>query len=220
MKFEIAIPSFAVLTAVLSTSLYAAAPEPAETVIPLEKLSAACRAAEFRPLNPADIQNAKTELTDAIERLDRRLAQHGANGQAWAKYLRLGELQDQLRGDKQPDRAALKRIFGRYNADHEGLELVWFLDVEHALHNYIAMLGAVGNPEIRTRFENSMKGLAAEPGRLCDQADNRRGTGHRRRGALPAGRAPGAGVGPSHRVALCPPELVCQGFARHRGGGH
>ena len=53
------------------------------------------------------------------------------------------------------------QIFGRYNSDHEGLELVWFIDVQHALHNYIAMLGAVGNAEIQTAFQKQISGLVA-----------------------------------------------------------
>jgi hypothetical protein len=162
MRFNTTLQSLAIagLVTAFGTVSYVFATEPAEAVIPLENLPAACRKIEFRPLTQIDIAQAKQELAQAIDRMDRRLAQDGANGAAWRKYLQSDALRSELRGAAQPDRALLFRIYGQYNAGHDGLELVWFIDVAQALRNYIAMLGAVGNPAIRTTFAERMGSLA------------------------------------------------------------
>ncbi len=136
--------------------------EDAKATIPQEKLLEACRAtkADFHPLTSADVADAKAVLLDALARLDRRLSEDGANGEAWRKYLRLGMLREELRGDKQPDPTRLTNLLKRFRSGDEGLELVWFLDVERALHNYIATAGAVANPHIRAAYETQMDKLA------------------------------------------------------------
>ncbi len=141
---------------------YVASGEEQATIPPVNDLSAACRRAkaEFRPLTQNDVQQAKTVALQALEQLDQRLAMAGPNGESWRKYLELRELQDQLRRAQEPDKTVLSRIRAHYNSGHDGLELVWFLDVQKALHNYLAMMGAVDNPKIRTDFEEKLDKLA------------------------------------------------------------
>lgn len=146
----------------LASFAQAASGEAAEAVISLEDLPAACKNArsEFRPIDRDDVQQSKAGLIEALSRLDRRLELAGSNGEDWRKYLRWDALQAELRGD-QPDKALLGSIHARYCAGYEGLDLVWFLDVQRALHNYIAMLRAVDNPNIRAGFEAIIDRLAA-----------------------------------------------------------
>ncbi len=151
---------------VVSVTLFAAAvctaaSRAAENAVPPKDLPAACRAAKanFRPISQSDVDQAKTELLEALGRLDQRLSQAGPNGDDWRKYILWDKLQDELRRDK-PDRAALHDVEDRYRPDHDGLELVWFIDVQHALHEYAAMLGAVDNPAIRTAYEQRLDRLA------------------------------------------------------------
>ena len=163
---------FASIACVVSAGQPAAA-------LPAKELPAACRKAkaEFRPLGQADVEQAKTVLIEALDRLDERLNLDGSNGQDWRKYLEVAALRDQLQRPQGPDRALLTRIRAHYNSGHDGLELVWFLDAERALQNYLAMLGAAGNPKIRADFEEKLDKLAASSGRLPGQAHHRRRAG-------------------------------------------
>ncbi|MEN6457800.1 MAG: hypothetical protein ABFC63_02630 [Thermoguttaceae bacterium] len=124
-------------------------------------IEAACQAAlsEFRPIDQSDIDQAKQGLIDALDRLDERLVQAGPNGEDWREYLQWDKLTEALQAER-PDRKTLARILTRYRPDHDGLELVWFLDVQRALHNYTALLGAVDNPAIRKDFESRLERLA------------------------------------------------------------
>ena len=194
----------------------------ADASIPRDQLAAACRKAkaEFHPITQTDVAQAKTVLLEALDRLDQRLTQAGADGEDWRKYLQWDALQESLRGDKQPDLALLDPHSPHYTAGYDGLELVWFLDVQHALHNYIATIGAVDNPQVRAAYEKMLDSLAQEPGCLPGQADDRGRAGDQRVGALAAGRPPGAGAGRGDPAALRPSERDRRGFGGTRGGGH
>ncbi len=159
---------FGLVATCLSVTLYAAVvyaadAKPSDAPIARDQLPAACRnaKAEFRAISQDDVAQAKTVLLEAIGRLDERLTQAGSGGEEWRKYLQWGLLQESLRGDKQPDKAVLAKILARYSAGHEGLELVWFLDTQRALHNYIATANAVNNPApIRAAYEKLLDKLA------------------------------------------------------------
>jgi len=144
-------------------STYAADAESPGISIPRDQLAAACRnaKAEFHPINQTDVAQAKAVLLEAVDRLDQRLALAGPGGDAWREYLQWDALQESLRGEKQPDLTVLTRIHSRYTAGYEGLELVWFLDVQHALHNYIATIGALNEPQVRAASEKVLAKLAA-----------------------------------------------------------
>ncbi len=158
--FLATIALFATLAA--TTSYVAAATETAQAPA-LESLSAACKKAkaDFRPIDQSDVQQAKNLLIEALDKLDQRLAQAGDNGQAWRGFLEVAALREHLSRDAEPDKNLLGRIRARYNSGHDGLELVWFLDVQTALHNYLAMNAAVDNPKVRAEFEKQMDRLAA-----------------------------------------------------------
>jgi hypothetical protein len=133
-----------------------------EWTLPAKELPAACRKAkaDFRPLGPADVRQAKATLLQAVDRLEQRLAEAGTNGQEWRKYLQVNALRKQLEGPAGPDKALLSHIRAHYNSGHEGLELVWFLDVERALHDYLAVMGGVDSPRVRPVFEAKLDKLA------------------------------------------------------------
>jgi hypothetical protein len=126
------------------------------------ELATACRKAiaDFRPLGASDVQNAQKGLIEALDRLDQRLAQDGTNGEAWRKFLELGTLRQQLALREGPNKTVLSRLLARYNTGYDGLELVWFLDVQRALHHYLAVTYAVDNPKIRAAFEALLAQLA------------------------------------------------------------
>jgi hypothetical protein len=141
---------------------YIANGEPRQATIPSDQLVAACKKAksEFRPITTADIQRAKAELVEALGRLDARLRLDGLNGEAWRKYLQCDALRRELNSNGQPDKALLAGIHAHYQTADEGLELVWFLDVQHALHNYIFAVGFVDTPQIRAAYDAMLDKLA------------------------------------------------------------
>ncbi len=164
MHFSRALLKTVVFTSAVATAFaqQAVGDETADAVIPLDRLPAACKKAksDFRPIDGRDVQLAKRILLDALDRLDRRLEQAGTNGDDWRKYLHWDELRTELRAERRPDTDALARIHALYCAGYEGLDLVWFIDVQRALHNYIAMLRAVDNPQVRAGFEAVVERLA------------------------------------------------------------
>jgi len=142
-----------------------------ESVIPRAELLPACRAArtDFRPLDNTDVEQSRENLLQALSRLERRLELAGPNGAAWGKYLQLEKLQALLQGAGPIDKTLLTRIHARFLAGYEGLELVWFLDVQQALHNYIATLNAVNNPAIKGAYESVIDRLTESLERYLKQ---------------------------------------------------
>lgn len=141
-----------------------AMPAPAGEEVPLvDQLASVCRAAkaDFRPLTAADLREVKAELLQAIARLDRRLDAAGKNGQNWRRYLRWDQMQSELRDGKEPDPAVLGAVYRRYTAEHDGLELTWFVDVREALRQYRQMAQNVGDRGLRARYEQLMDALAS-----------------------------------------------------------
>jgi hypothetical protein len=163
MRLRMALQILVVSVCAFIVNAYAANFEPPGSSIPLDRLSAACKnaKAEFHPLDQNDVAQAKTALLEALGRLDQRLASAGAGGDAWREYLHWNALQESLRGAKQPDVALLNRLHSYYTADCEGLELVWFLDVQHALYNYMLTIGAVNDPQVRPAADQVLDKLAA-----------------------------------------------------------
>ena len=146
----------------VTTIAYAADTKLQDTPIPQQLLSATCEnaKADFRPIAQTDVAQAKTVLLEALGRLDEKLTLAGTDGEGWRRYLHWNALQESLQSDRQPDLARLARIHALYVAGYDGLELAWFLDVQHALHNYIATTGAVDSPQVRTAYERVLNKLA------------------------------------------------------------
>jgi hypothetical protein len=152
---------FCAVSIIAATGSVVAADAP-EEVPPVGRLPGICQAAkaQFRPLTEADLQERKVELVDAVARLDRRIEAAGQNGADWGKYLQMNRLRAQLEDGKVPDPAVLDEVYKRCTAGNEGLELVWFLDLRHALRRYKGMAPNVGNPELQTRYGNLLDFLA------------------------------------------------------------
>jgi hypothetical protein len=127
----------------------------------VEQLPALCLRAKaaFRPLTAADVQAAKTNLDEALVRLDRRLTADGRNGADWRKYLKWEAIQTELAREG-PDQRVLNALYERYNAGQEGLGLIWFLDVRQALRRYMETIAGVDNPKLKADYENLMDSLA------------------------------------------------------------
>ena len=131
---------------------------------PDPSLAAAARAAkaQFHPLTKDDLNQAKAELTAAVDRLDGRLKKDATNGEGWRKYTQLDKLQAELRAPAGPDLAVFSALRENLSSGQEGLELVWFVDVRQALRKYIERAGAIDNPQVKTAYEQVLDRLAAD----------------------------------------------------------
>ncbi|MHC4180602.1 MAG: hypothetical protein ACYSWU_24145, partial [Planctomycetota bacterium] len=65
---------------------------------------------------------------------------------------------------KEPDLEVLDAVYRRFTAGHEGLELVWFLDVRDALRRYKEMAPNVGDPAVQARYGKLLDFLAERLG--------------------------------------------------------
>lgn len=119
--------------------------------------------AAFHPLNPAEAQRAKMELTRGMERLVAALnnSPDPANASQWKTFLQLAELQAELR-KPQPDLGRLDAIYQRFASGHEGLELALFADVRRLLRQYLLVCRAAGHPKLKAQYEAVLDRLASD----------------------------------------------------------
>lgn len=140
----------------------ALAAQPQENAASQGSLATACEQAksDFHPLTSTDAAQAKTVLQEAIGRLEERLTEPGVDREGWSRYLHLDLLQQSLAADEKPNLDRLTQVYGFFTKGYDGLELAWFLDVQHALQNYIVTTKAVDNPGLRKAYEATLDRLA------------------------------------------------------------
>ncbi len=115
---------------------------------------------QFRPLTKDDLHQAKDNLLAAANRLDSKFKEDANNGEGWRKYTELDKLLQQLHQPSEPEAAFLDAIYQKLAAGHEGLELVWFVDVRQALKKYLETASGIDNAQVKTIFENVLDKLA------------------------------------------------------------
>lgn len=165
MSFQRIRAAWAIVTVILCAATACIAADAATAPsLAAKDLPVACRAAktQFRPLTQTDATQAKAELLEAVARLDQRLTDAGENGNAWRKYLHWGQLQAELQNAQGANIEVLKEIRDLYAADCDGLDLVWFLDVQRTLRNYVGIVHAVDNQQMKAEYEKLLDTLAAK----------------------------------------------------------
>jgi hypothetical protein len=130
----------------------------------LDGIIASCQAAksQFHPLTKEDLKSVKTELTEALAKLDAKLQSAGENGRQWREFLLWDTLQKELQKDEFPNLDNLNKVYDRYNSGNEGLRLVWFVDVQSALSRLSALTNAVNIPQMKDYYERTMDKLAGQ----------------------------------------------------------
>ena len=128
---------------------------------PLDQIAAMAQAAKtaFVPRTKADVEQARKDLLDAVDRLDARLNLSGADGEAWRRYLHTSEIKEQLAKPNGPDLNSLDSAYARFSSGSNGLDLVWFKDVRDALRTYLQSSRAVGDPTVRTAYQQLLAAL-------------------------------------------------------------
>lgn len=129
---------------------------------------ARARADEFRPLGQADLQAARQELQQTLDRLDSRLRKDGENGAAWKKHLRIDVLTGKM-AEATPDQESLEALLERFQGDHVGLELIWFRDVCDALRRYVEVARILATPEMPGQYRDFMTQLAGALDQYANQ---------------------------------------------------
>ncbi len=122
-------------------------------------LEAAEAAGALRPLSEKDLLRAREQLRKATERLEARLAEEGDNGRAWAEYLALDELQEQLEAEA-IELSVLEAVYRRFNAGHYGLKRLGFAEVREALLTYTQVARAMETPELRKAYAQYVQTLS------------------------------------------------------------
>ena len=152
---------FLVAISLSAASGYADTDTAVEPQFPVEELSAACEEARanFRPLTLADLKEARTELTDAVDRLDKRLLADAQNGPNWREYLLWDRMKEQILPEATPDPGVLFEVCKKYRAGHRGLKLAWFADVRGAIERYRLIARAVDSSKTRASFKKILTGL-------------------------------------------------------------
>jgi hypothetical protein len=127
-------------------------------------LATAARTAKssFRAVTKDDLNQAKQDIAAAVTRLDSRLSQDEVNGKGWRKYTQLDKLLQQLALPAGPDVAVLTTIYEKFAAGHEGLEMVWFVDVRQALQKYIETAGVIDNAQADKKYQQVLDRLATD----------------------------------------------------------
>ncbi len=128
----------------------------------VEHLLAAADAARetFRPMVEADLRRARSDLSGALQRLERRLAADGPNGEAWDKYLRLDDLRNVVSEAEMP-LDALESAYRRFNAGHYGLNRVWFADVRDAILRYDQVARAMQTAHLEKEYRQYVESLGS-----------------------------------------------------------
>jgi hypothetical protein len=129
---------------------------------PVEELPAMCTAAKetFTPLTDADVEEAKSELLAAVDRLDTRLNDSPSSSAPWKTFLRWDVMQSQLSDNDSLDLSVLNSVYQRYAANHAGLELPVFADVRQALRRYLLTAQIARDAEATARYEAWLDTLA------------------------------------------------------------
>jgi hypothetical protein len=128
----------------------------------LSDLSALVRQAksDFKPAAKADVLSRQVKLEAAVRRLDRYLKNSGANGEGWRKYLKLDDLQAELKKDLNADPKTLDALAAHYISGATGLELPQFAGVANALQPYADLLAAYQNSEAKSANDKDLDALA------------------------------------------------------------
>ena len=113
----------------------------------------------FRPVGEDDVRRALDQLSNATARLENRLALDGSNGQAWREFLKVDELNEQLR-QNQPSLDALETIYRRFNSGAFGSNRRCFSDVREALLRTIQVTRATGTAELDKAYRKYIDALA------------------------------------------------------------
>jgi hypothetical protein len=141
----------------------ASAPTPVPSPPPAVDLPTQIRNAkdQYQPVVKADVLAKQVALEAAVRRLDRYLKNSGTNGTNWSRYLRLPDLQTELKNGLTATPGVLQEIAAKYIDGSPGLELAPFAGVAKNLRLYADLLAAYQNADAQAQFNRDLEALAS-----------------------------------------------------------
>jgi hypothetical protein len=112
----------------------------------------------FRPVSQSDLNAAAAKLRAAMAPLD-TLLRRSKSGAAWKTYLDWPTLTEQAAAGGHADPATLLRLYRRFDAEENGLEMPQFAAVRRAVGGYLDAVDAATNPEAKTVFTRRLEKL-------------------------------------------------------------
>ncbi len=92
--------------------------------------------------------------------MQRYLATGGANGQRWARFLRVADLNAELAKGRNAELSVLEEIQPLYTSGYTGLELPFFNEVGKSLRRYTDALTVVADEEAKDHYQARIDALA------------------------------------------------------------
>lgn len=129
---------------------------------PLEQLpdvALAARAA-FIPYTPAQVEIARKKLFGALDRLNDRLEQDGANGQRWKEFLQPQALRLLVSQESALEIAELQSYCFKYGRGYTGLNLTWFIDARDSLELFRFVYTNAGHARQREEYHRWLAQLS------------------------------------------------------------
>lgn len=123
----------------------------------------------FEPITPERLEWARRRLTETCESLDRELATSHDHGQAWKEYLLWDQLNTQLQPAAQADPKVLAKVYGRFTADHQGLERPPCLAVAAAVRSYLELLSVARMDQPAESYKKTLESLAKHLADYCER---------------------------------------------------
>ncbi len=95
---------------------------------------------DFRPVTDEDLADARAELIESTNALERFVRPSTRNGERWLRYLKWAELEEALDAEGPPEPGPLAATYRQLNRDENGLEHRKFRRVSDALQRYNQLL--------------------------------------------------------------------------------
>lgn len=148
----------AVREALLAWQAELARPQPQE-------LAQAARdaAANFQPIDPQAVGQAKAELVSAVSDLEQFLNRSGtANATRWKTFLNWNDLVAIVSSAEGPPPEVIGALRDQYTANERGLELPAFTRVRIALDRYASTSAAAADEKLQEQYAQQLEALAAQ----------------------------------------------------------
>ncbi|TWT88966.1 hypothetical protein Mal64_24570 [Pseudobythopirellula maris] len=126
----------------------------------------------YEPLTQDDLEAARSQVSEAAAKLERRLGKGSQLAEGWKAYLGWEGLEAQLTEGASPDLTAARQTLAKLGSGVDGLERREFQDLADALNAYIGVASLVGVSDqkavLQTQLDAVVKEIARDP-----QADAR-----------------------------------------------
>jgi hypothetical protein len=90
----------------------------------------------FRPVTADQVSQARAELSQRMQEVERWVGASSPNGQRWLRYLRWDDLKSARANEESPNLEVLDATLGQLNRDENGLELPRFRRLAAGLRRY------------------------------------------------------------------------------------